>query len=309
MNLHHHPFTLRQLQYVVAVAERASFRRAAQDCGVSQPSLSAQIAQVEAALQLQIFDRTHRRVTVIPGAVEWVEQARRLLQSAETLGDIAAQLRNPFAGTLRIGAIPTIAPYFLPEVASPLRAAFPAIRFVWFEDKTATLLGQLERRELDAAILAGDPVLPAFDAAPIGHDPFLLAALPDHPLLTADEQPTAANLADQELFLLSDGHCFRDQVFAFCNRSGRSESPWHATSLATLIQMTASSHGVTLIPSLAAAVENRRSTLALRAFQEPQPSRPILLVWRRDAANAAALRAMAHLMAGIIDTLQAAPLP
>ena len=303
MNLHHHPFTLRQLQYVVAVADRASFRRAAEDCGVSQPSLSAQIALVEDTLGLRLFDRTHRRVALIPGATEWVDHARALLRAADLLNAIATQARNPFAGNLRIGAIPTIAPYFLPDVATPLRACFPALRFVWVEEKTVTLLAQLERRELDAAILAGDPGLPDYDAALIGHDPFLLAALPGHPLLTADAPPTASDLAPFELFLLSDGHCFRDQVFAFCNRPGLTESPWRATSLATLVQMTASSGGVTLIPTLAAAVENRRSTLALRPFEDPQPTRPIHLVWRRDAANAVALRAIAAELARLLVCL------
>lgn len=300
MNLHHHPFTLRQLQYIVAVADRASFRRAAEDCGVSQPSLSAQIALLEDAIGLRLFDRTHRRVTIMPGAAEWLDEARAILRAADRLNAIATQARNPFAGNLRIGAIPTIAPYFLPDVAAPLRANFPSLRFVWVEEKTSTLLEQLDRRDLDAAILAGDPARPDCEAALIGHDPFLLAALPDHPLMSADAPPTAADLSPHEMFLLSDGHCFRDQVFAFCNRPGLVESPWRATSLATLIQMTASGGGVTLIPALAAAVENRRSTLCLRPFAEPAPTRPIQLVWRRDAANAVALRAIAEQLATLL---------
>ena len=293
MNLHHHLFTLRQLQYVVAVADRGSFRAAAADCGVSQPSLSAQISLLESTLGLRLFDRSARGVRVMPGAVEWVEQARRALATADDLSAIAARFANPFAGTMRVGAIPTIAPYLLPEVALPLRERFASLRFVWLEEKTATLLQLLEQRELDAAIVAGDPGLPHLEVALLGHDPFLLAAPADHPLIRAPAPPTAADLAPFELYLLSEGHCFREQVFSFCNRAGATESPWRATSLATLIQMTASAGGATLIPALAAPVENRRSTLATRPFASPQPSRPLNLVWRSDAASAVAIRALA----------------
>lgn len=293
MNLHHHPFTLRQLQYVVAVADRGSFRGAASDCGVSQPSLSAQVALVEAALGIRLFDRGHRHVRVMPAAVEWLEQARRTIRAADALEGIAARFANPFVGTLRVGAIPTIAPYLLPEVAAPLRDRFTMLRFVWIEEKTAALLHLLEQRDLDAALLAGDPALPHLEASLLGHDPFLLAAPSVHPLMQLDMPPTPADLSPFELYLLSEGHCFRDQVFSFCNRTGLAESPWRATSLATLIQMTASGGGATLIPALAAPVENRRSALAIRRFADPQPSRPLHLVWRRDAAAAVALRALA----------------
>src|SRR5688572_2767986 len=154
MRLSPHPVTLRQLQYLVAVADRKSFRRAAEDCHVAQPSLSAQVAQAEDALGVQVFERDQRRVVLTrPGAVV-IERARAMLLAADDLLDTCRQLAEPMSGALRLGIIPTIGPYLLPEVAPLLRERYPKLTFVWVEDKTAALTAQIAAGDLDGAIVA-----------------------------------------------------------------------------------------------------------------------------------------------------------
>lgn len=290
MRLAPHPVTLRQLQYVVAVADRRSFRRAAEDCRVSQPSLSAQIAQVEEALGVQLFERDRRRVAPTAAGKLLVERARTLLVGADELLEAARTLADPLSGTLRIGVIPTIGPYLLPDVAPVLRDRFPRLTFVWAEDRTAALVERLGRAELDAVLLALEADIGDLPHVVLGRDPFVFAAPPGHPLAASRRPLRPEELDGERVLLLDDGHCFRDQALAICARGGAEEAEYRATSLATLVQMTAGGAGVTLLPSLAVPLENRRDALRLRPFAPKAPARTLALAWRRGSALAETLK-------------------
>jgi LysR family transcriptional regulator, hydrogen peroxide-inducible genes activator len=283
------PVSLRQLQYIVAVAELGSFRRAAEACHVAQPSLSAQVAVAEAALGMQIFERTARGVRVPPAAAPLVAQARRVLVAAGDLHELARQQADPFRGTLRIGVIPTICPYLLPEIAPALSRAFPDLTINWSEDRTSRLVRQAKEGTIDGAVLALQADLGGLVHATLGWDPFLLAAAPGHPLARGKRRLTPDILDGARVLLLDDGHCFRDQALELCARAGATETGFRATSLATLVQMASASGGVTLLPSIALAVENRRGQLTVRPFAKPGPGRTLALAWRRGSALRAPL--------------------
>lgn len=291
------PFSLRQLQYVVAVAELGGFRRAAEACGVAQPSLSAQVAHVEAGLGVQLFERSARGVRVTAVGAGLIARARQLLVSAADVRQSATQHADPLLGTLRIGVIPTVCPYLLPEVAPALREAFPRLTVIWSEDKTHALMRDVHDGTVDAAILALDASMHRFDHVIIGVDPFVLAAPPRHPVVRERGPATRRALDGAIVLLLEDGHCFRDQALALCGASGATEGEWRATGLATLVQMVGSGAGITLLPSLAVPIENRRGQLRIRRFKDPAPSRTLILAWRKGAAHARALTALGDRLA------------
>jgi LysR family hydrogen peroxide-inducible transcriptional activator len=298
MSFRPHPVTLRQLQYVVAVADALSFRVAAETCHVSQPALSAQLAQLEAALGVRIFERDRRHVLMTASGREIVEQARQLIQSADDLVERAIRSSNPQAWTLRIGVIPTVAPYLLPTVAASLRGAYPEATTIWLEDKTPALVAALGAGTLDAALLALPALVGDVEREVIAEDTFLLAVRPDDPLGVVDAPAQATDLADARILLLEDGHCLRDQALSFCAGTGARELEFRATSLPTLAQMVAGGSGVTILPELAAASEAAHAGLRLRAFAPPVPHRVIALVWRRGSASAALLREIAAVARG-----------
>ncbi len=288
-----HPFSLRQLQYVVAVAEELSFRRAAQRCHVSQPSLSAQLAQIEDALGVRLFERDRRGVLPTPAGHQLVERARRVLLEASDLQAAAARAVDPLAGTLRIGVIPTCSPYLLPAITPRVRAAFPHLTVQWIEDKTEALVARLAAGALDAALVALEAPLGDVEHAVVGRDPFVLVAPPDHPLAAGTTPVTRADLRGASVLLLDDGHCFRDQALAFCSAARAEELEFRATSLPTLVQMVASGAGVTLLPALAVSTEVGRGGLRVRPFRDPTPFRTLAVVWRRRSPLAPALRQVA----------------
>ena len=290
------PYSLRQLQYLVAVADLGGFRKAADACRVSQPSLSAQIARLERALGIQLFERDARGVRVTTAGEAVLARSRQVLLAAGDLDETARQQGDPLTGTLRIGVIPTVCPYLLPEVAPALHHALPNLTIVWSEDKTQTLVKQIEEAQLDAAIVARDARMVALDSTPIGEDPFVLAAAPGHRLMKSSAPASPSVLAGVTVLLLEDGHCFRDQALAFCGATGAHEAGLSATGLSTLVQMVGAGTGVTLLPKLALAVENRRGQLAVRTFKRPAPSRTIVLAWRRGSALRRRLEAVAAVL-------------
>lgn len=292
-NLTTHPFTLRQIQYAIAVADSLSFRRAAERCHVSQPSLSAQIAELEGALGVPLFERDRRRVLVTPAAKELLERGRRLLVEADDLAAAARRAGDPFAGTLRIGVIPTISPYLLPSITPALRGAYPLLTTVWVEDKTAALVRALEDGALDAALLALEAELGDVEHEVVADDPFVLATGPDDPLGTSSSPAKPSELRRAQVLLLDDGHCFRDQALAYCAGARAEELAFRATSLTTLAQMVAGGVGVTLLPQLAVPTEAQRARLNVRVFANPVPRRTIALVWRRRSPLATALKRVA----------------
>lgn len=276
--------SLRQLQYIVAVADSGGFRRAAEICHVAQPSLSAQIAQAEEALGVQLFERDRRRVRVSAAGAPLVEQARHILVMARDLRELARRLADPYRGSLRIGVIPTVCPYLLPEVTPALSHAFPDLALVWSEERTQRLVRQVRDGSLDAAILALEADLGDLEHVDLGHDAFVLAAAPDHPLVQSAKPATPAVLRDATVLLLEDGHCFREQALGLCAGTGAREVGYRATSLSTLVQMVSASSGVTLLPAMALPVENRRGQLRVRTFARPVPGRTLVLAWRRGSA-------------------------
>jgi LysR family hydrogen peroxide-inducible transcriptional activator len=298
------PVSLRQLQYIVAVAEHGSFRRAADACHVAQPSLSAQVGVAERALGVQLFERTGRRVRIPPTAAPLVAQARRILMAAGDLRELARLRADPFRGTLRLGVIPTICPYLLPDIAPSLARDYPDLTIDWSEDRTARLAQQVKEGAIDAALVAVEADLGGLACEPLGRDPFLLATAPGHPLARGNKPVTPEVLDGARVFLLDDGHCFRDQALQLCARAGARETGLRATSLATLVQMVSASGGVTLLPSIALPVENRRGQLTVRPFAEPGPGRTLALVWRRGSALRAPLVRIAGTMrAALADRL------
>jgi LysR family hydrogen peroxide-inducible transcriptional activator len=292
------PVSLRQLQYIVAVAELANFRRAAEACHVAQPSLSAQVAVAEQALGVQLFERTGRRVRVPPAAAPLIAQARRILMAAGDFHEIARQRADPFRGALRLGVIPTVCPYLLPDLAPALAREYPDMTVDWSEERTARLVEQMKEGAIDAAILALEADLRGLAHEPLGWDPFLVAAAPGHSLARGNKKArvTPKDLDGERVFLLDEGHCFRDQALQLCARAGARETGFRATSLATLVQMVSASGGVTLLPSIAQPVENRRSQLTVRRFAAPGAGRTLALAWRRGSALGAPLVRIAATM-------------
>lgn len=288
------PVSLRQLQYLVAVADLGGFRRAAEACHVSQPSLSAQVALVEEALGVQVFERSRRNVRTSAAGTTIVAQARAVLLAASDLRELGRQLADPFAGTLRIGVIPTVSPYLLPEIAPALSRAYPRLTVVWSEDRTSGLVRQLHEGTIDVAILALEADLGPLDHAVLLRDPFLLATPPGHRLAAAKRRARLDDLDGADVLLLEDGHCFRDQALHLCERAGAREAGFRATSLATLVQMASAGRGVTLLPAMALPVENRRGQLVVRSFTAPGPGRTIALAWRRESALSASLAPLAE---------------
>jgi LysR family hydrogen peroxide-inducible transcriptional activator len=291
-----HPFTLRQLQYAAAVADLRSFRRAAERCHVSQPSLSAQVIQLEEQLGTRLFERGSRRVLVTAAGEAILGRLRRLLLEADDLVDAARQLGDPLSGTLRLGVIPTVSPYLLPLLVPALRERHPGLAIVWVEEKTPVLAASLQEGALDAALLALEAPVGEVDREVICVDPFVLAAQPGHPLVRVPGPATAQELRGAGFLLLDDGHCFRDQALAVCTAARGHELDFRATSLSTLSQMVAAGAGVTLLPRLALPVENRHSELAIRRLASPEPHRTLALVWRPRSPLAPALRKLAATM-------------
>lgn len=295
--------TLRQLEYVVAIADESSFGAAALACHVSQPGLSAQVREVERLLDVRLFERDRRGVLITPAGEEVVDRARAILDSARRLVEAAAHRSRPLTGPFRLGIIPTIAPYLLPASLPAVRREYPELRLRLREEKTETLLDLVAKGRLDAALLAtdADEVVDAdVDVAPLYDDAFLLA-LPEGHRLARKKQVVESDLDGENVLLLEDGHCLRDQALSVCERSGADENAeLRATSLATLVQMVAGGDGVTLLPAMAqAALVGDGSGLVVRPFRAPAPSRAVGLVWRRGSSRAEEMRRLASTLASV----------
>jgi LysR family transcriptional regulator, hydrogen peroxide-inducible genes activator len=293
MKLAPHPCTLRQLQYAVAVASELSFRRAAARCRVSQPSLSAQLAQLEASLGVRLFERDKKKVLVTAAGRDVIERARRLLVEADDLVEAARRASDPLTGTLTLGVIPTISPYLLPSAAPRLRAEYPRLTIAWIEDRTEQLVARLGEGSIDGALLALEAALGSVEHEVIARDPFVLATRRDHPLAQRKTPARIAELEGDGLLLLDDGHCLRDQALEVCSRARVHEAEFRATSLSTLVQMVAGGAGITLLPELAVGAEAKRARLHIRPLASADAARTIALVWRKSSALEPTLRAVA----------------
>lgn len=288
--------SIRQLQYVVAIADTLGFHRAAQRCHVSQPTLSSQVQKLEDVLGVRLFERDKRRVLVTPAGARVVEHARRILVEVDDLIAAATQAKDPFVGTLRLGVIPTIAPYLLPFVTPAVVDRWPRLRLALVEEKTDALLEKLRAGELDAGLLALVEDMDDLEHVVVAVDPFV-AALPKGHHLAKRKSIPLAELEDEAVLLLDDGHCLRTQALALCRRAHATEADLRATSLATLVQMVSAGAGITLLPNIAVDVENRRGQLAIRPLSGPSHARTICLAWRKAAPLGPALRELAKTMA------------
>ncbi len=291
-----HDLSIRQLQYVVAIADTLGFHRAAARCGVSQPTLSSQVQKLEEILGVQVFERDKRKVLVTTVGEAVVAHARKVLVELDDLLTAVAEAKDPFTGTFRVGVIPTVAPYLLPFAMPAAAARWPRLRLALVEEKTPELLAALRAGTLDAGLLALVDGMEDLEHAVVVEDPFVAAVPRTHPL--AKKKTVALDdLEAEPVLLLEDGHCLRTQALALCQRAGATETDLRATSLATLVQMVSSGNGVTLLPSIAVDVENRRGQLAIRPLAGRAHGRTICLAWRKAAPLGKALRELAKVMA------------
>jgi LysR family hydrogen peroxide-inducible transcriptional activator len=282
--------SLRDLEYVVAVADKGSFVAAADHCNVSQPSLSAQIRKVEAWAAGEIFERTSRRVMLTPRGSRFVAQARRVLEEARALAQIAMTEDRPFGGTLRLFAISTLGPYFFPKALGELKKRIPDVTLVLREDLTEVLLGLLRAGECDCVLMSLPVEDPAFVFEPIFREPFLLASPAERPFKRKPDE-VWRTLPSEERLLLHEGHCLRHQVLAFCSDVGSNDR--HSTSLETLKYMVAAGEGLTLIPALAA---ESGPGVKFSPLPADDFARDIVLVWRRRDARAQEFRDLAAVL-------------
>ncbi|WP_051938447.1 DNA-binding transcriptional regulator OxyR [Luteibacter sp. 9135] len=288
---------LRDLQYLVALAEHRHFGRAAEASFVSQPTLSTQIRKLEDELGVALVERTPRKVLLTETGGEIARRARGVLSQIDEIKAIAQRTRDPESGTIRLGIFPTLGPYLLPHVVPPLRARFPRLELLLREEKTEQVLHMLREGTLDAGILA----LPVHDDSLhvefLFEEPFVLAVPSGHPL--AGHAPLRMDdLSDQNLLLLEDGHCLRDQALEVCHMAGAGEKTgFRATSLETLRQMVSANVGITLLPALAVQAPVAQSpNVDLIAFAAPAPSRRIAMLWRKSSAMTPFFEALAAIV-------------
>jgi len=285
---------LRDLRYLVALAEHKHFGRAAEASFVSQPTLSTQIKKLEDELGVALVERTPRKVLLTEVGREIAQRARDVLTEIEQIRALARRTLDPESGTVRLGIFPTLGPYLLPHVVPRIRERFPRLELLLVEEKTEVLLRQLREGRLDAAVLA----LPVHDdqlhAEFLFEEPFLLA-VPERHELARRKALKLEDLAHQSLLLLEDGHCLRDQALEVCHLSGAGEKTgFRATSLETLRQMVAANVGITLLPALAVQPPVAQSdNVHLLAFRGDAPSRRIAMIWRKSSAMTGFLKKLA----------------
>lgn len=305
---------LRELKYIIAVAETHHFGRAAERCFVSQPTLSGQIKKLEDELGVAIFERTNRSVEITPAGETILTHARLLLEQADAIEQVARAQQDPLAGPLRIGAIPTLSPYLMPLILLPLRQRLPQLKLVLFEEVTDTLLMRLRHHDLDAALLATPPGDTELVELPLYDEPFWLAHPREHALASKDPI-THEDLEQIELLLLADGHCLTHQVMEVCRLAERPHggemADLRAASLETLLQLVGAGFGCTLLPALATGNGGRRDRdIAIRVLDLPDAYRRISLVSRRSFPRRPALTALAELIVGQLpDTVRPYPMP
>lgn len=285
---------LRDIYYLVALADHKHFGRAAAACFVSQPTLSTQIRKLEEELGVTLVERSPRRVMLTPAGHEAAERARRIVAEVEQMKEAARRDQDPESGAVRLGVFPTLGPYLLPHVVPALRKRFPQLELLLVEEKSDVLLARLRDGRLDVALLA----LPVEDdqlhCETLFEEPFVLAAPESHPL-AGRRSLRMQDLDNERLLLLEDGHCLREQALEVCHFAGAHErSEFRATSLETLRQMVAANVGLTLLPALAVQPPVARSPdIRLIPFADPPPSRRIAMVWRRSSALDGFLRRLA----------------
>jgi len=294
--------SLRQLRYFDALARHGHFGRAAESCSISQPALSMQIKEMEEALGGVLLERSARQVTLTKFGEEIVQRVRDILRSIDELGDFARASQDRLAGRLRIGVIPTIAPYLLPKVIENLSRLHPELDIHVRETLTPRLIKEVVEGRLDTAIVALPVSEPSLTEVTCFSETFLLVRP------GADEGtpvPSHETLREMRLLLLEEGHCFRDQALSFCNmQSSPPREVLDASSLSTLVQMVGAGIGVTLIPEMAVGVETRSASVSIARFKNPQPVRTIGMVWRKTSPLAGQLLQISEVVCLAADALR-----
>lgn len=275
--------TLRDLSYVVALADHGHFGRAAAACNISQSTLSTQIKKLEQDLGLTLFERTTQSVSVTDIGLDIVGRARRILAEVDAIGSLGRDQASPLVGMFRLGVIPTLGPYLLPWLVPALKASYPELRLSVREDLTTPLLERLSANRLDAVLVALPIHEPGIDTMPMFDEPFRFAE-PRHDGPPATGIMDEADLRNRRLLLLTEGHCLRDQALAICGTSDAElDGDFRATSLETIVQMVATGLGSTLLPAMACGGESARG-VTTRPLP-PGVERRIGLAWRRGNAH------------------------
>ena len=288
--------SIKQLRYFSAVANTGHFGAAAQLCAVTQPALSMQVQELEKELGLQLLERGRRGVSLTPGGREIAERAARVLADVNDLIDSARQFAGSFSGTLRFGAIPSIAPYLLPQLLPLIRTTYPDLDLQLRETQTQKLLDELVDGQLDVVLLALPVEHAGIETAPLFDDRFLLA-LPASRKIPAKVRATPELLRSDRLLLLEEGHCLRDQALAVCDlRKVESIDMFGASSLSTIVQMVSNGLGLTLLPELSLDLETRRADIRVMRFTDPEPQRVIGLAWRETSPRKRDFAALGELI-------------
>ena len=291
---------IRDLQYIIAVAETRHFGKAAERCFVSQPTLSGQIKKLEDTLGVAIFERTNRSVEVTPVGQDIVMHARLIMEQVDVIEQLAQAHQDPLAGPLRIGAIPTLSPYLMPLILLPLKKQHPQMQLILSEELTDTLLERLRQHEVDAALLATPIDEPDLEVMPLFDEPFWIAYPRKHDFYTK-EKITLKDLDKENLLLLAEGHCLAKQAMDVCHLKQRNEkggmADLRAASLETLIQLVRAGFGVTLGPALAMRGSwTTGSGVVAQPLSLPDASRRVSLVFRASYPRRTALEAFAALV-------------
>ncbi len=294
--------TLKQFRYFEALVRHGHFRHAAESCTISQPALSMQIKELEESLGAALFERSARQVRITGFGEQFALRVREILRSVDELEDLARATRDRLAGRIRIGVIPTIAPYLLPAIIGNLTREFPGIDIHVRETLTQKLIDELAEGRLDTAIVALPVSEPSLTEIALFEEDFVLVRPRKD---DAKPVPNAEALSEMQLLLLEEGHCFRDQALAFCNiQSAQPRDGLDASTLSTLVQMVAAGIGVTVIPEMAVAVETRSTPVSVARFKAPQPSRTIGMIWRKTSPLARHLLQIADVVRYSANTVR-----
>lgn len=293
---------IRDLEYLVALAEHKHFRRAADACHVSQPTLSGQIRKLEDELGIILLERTSRKVLFTQSGLLLVDQAKTVLREVKLLKEMASNQGKEMTGPLHVGVIPTIGPYLMPHIVPALQNAFPDLELFLYEAQTHQLLEQLETGRLDCAIVASVRETEPFIEVPLFKERMLLAVAENHPWAKEQTIPMSM-LKDHEMLMLDDGHCLRNQALGYCFTAGAKEnSHFQATSLETLRNMVAANAGMTLMPELAVLSEGECGGVKYLPCQ-PEPSRDVILVYRPGSPLRARYERIAEAIANSVKSI------
>ncbi|WP_119269086.1 hydrogen peroxide-inducible genes activator [Taklimakanibacter deserti] len=295
--------TLKQLRYFEALVRHGHFGRAADACAISQPAMSVQIRELEETLSTELFERGARQVRLTGFGEEFALRVRDILRSVDELGDLARASHERLAGRLRIGVIPTIAPYLLPTIIGNLTRLHEGLDIHVRETLTLKLIAEVAEGRLDTAIVALPVSEPSLTEVALFSENFVLVRPGED---EGKPVPNGEMLREMRLLLLEEGHCFRDQALSFCNmHSARPRELLDGSSLSTLVQMVSAGIGVTLIPEMAVAVETRSASVSVARFQSPQPSRTIGMIWRKTSPLGKQLMQISEVVRQSADALRA----